>query len=131
LHDLHHKIWSSVQAMLAGKMFPGALSFWPLSVHLVSDVSPVAHNVPPQEYKSVRRAYIEFRHSVIAATERIMFIDAIVKSFKISEHTSEFIIGSSVSFGFYLSMLRQLSQVNEYHFLMAKDKQSFDRRCDS
>ena len=123
LHQ-HHEIWSSVQALLAGKMFPSPLPSRPLSAHLLSDVSPVAHNVPPQEEKFVRRAYIEFRHSFIAATEKVVFNAAIVKLFQISEHTSVFIIGSPVSSGFYLSLLRRLSQVNQYHFLVANYKPS-------
>jgi len=120
-----------VQAVLAGKMFPSPLPSRPLSAHLLSDVSPVAHNVPPQEEKFVRRAYIEFHHSVIAATKEIMIIAAIVKSFQISEHTSVFTIGSPLSFHFYLSLLPRLSQVNQYHFLVANYKPSFNKRCDA
>ena len=53
---------------------------WPLSVRLVSDVSPLSHDVSLQEYKFVRGAYIEFHHSVITVAKEIVFIAAIVKS---------------------------------------------------
>ena len=66
-------------ALLAVKMFPSLMPPRSLSVHLMSDVPSVAHDVSPQEYKFVRGAYIEFHHSVIAATKEIVFIAAIVK----------------------------------------------------
>jgi len=58
-----------------------------------------------------------------------VFIAAIVKSFQISEHTSVFIIGSPIAFDFYLSLLRRLSQVNQYHFLVANEKPTFNKCC--
>ena len=70
----------------------------PLSVHLMSDVPSVAHDVPPQKRKFVRGAYIEFHHLVITVAKEIMFIAAIVKPFQVPEHTSVFTISNPVSF---------------------------------